>query len=328
VETRLDTRRVEAFARRMTGQLNEAMLVLLTSIAHQTGLFDVMAALPAATSEAIAAAAGLDERYVREWLSAMVVGRIVDYDGVRGTYRLPPEHAASLTRAAGAANLARRALRVAALAELETEIVDRFRRGGGLPSTAFARLQALKEAEIDEQEFNLIAALATQWPEIVARLDEGIDVLVLRASARPNVDRLAARFPASRFTLTVANDPIAIAAQDLIIAWEVLAAHGDPMTLLRAVRSSLRPNGSFLCIEMAASSNLADNVDRACAPLLYATSTMQNLPLSLATGKTALGIMWGDERARQMLAEAGFGSISACPLGADQCQVCLVTSPA
>jgi hypothetical protein len=50
-------------------------------------------------------------------------------------------------------------------------------------------------------------------------------------------------------------------------------------------------------------------------------STMQSLPLSLAAGGTALGIMWGEERARQMLAEAGFGPIVAKPMGADQCQV-------
>src|SRR5262245_25167711 len=116
----------------MTAQLNEAMLALLTSIAHQTGLFDAMADLPPATSPAIAAAAGLDERYVRECLGAMVAGRIVDYDGVRATYRLPPEHAASLTRAAGPANLARRAPRVAALAQLEEELVHRFKDGRGL----------------------------------------------------------------------------------------------------------------------------------------------------------------------------------------------------
>ena len=36
----------------------------------------------------------------------MTVGRIVDYDAADKTYSLPPEHAASLTRAAGPGNLA------------------------------------------------------------------------------------------------------------------------------------------------------------------------------------------------------------------------------
>jgi len=39
---------------------------------HRLGLFDAMADMPAAGSEAIAARCGLNERYVREWLGAMV----------------------------------------------------------------------------------------------------------------------------------------------------------------------------------------------------------------------------------------------------------------
>src|SRR5437867_6976640 len=48
------------------------------------------------TSEQIAQAAGLHERYVREWLAALVTGHIVTYDTAHGTYALPLEHAASL----------------------------------------------------------------------------------------------------------------------------------------------------------------------------------------------------------------------------------------
>jgi DNA-binding IclR family transcriptional regulator len=57
--------------------------------------------MPAAGSEAIAARCGLNERYVREWLGAMVSSGVVDYDPRDGTYALPPEHAAFLTRAEG-----------------------------------------------------------------------------------------------------------------------------------------------------------------------------------------------------------------------------------
>ena len=45
-----------------------------------------MADLPAAGSEAIAAHSGLNERYVREWLGAMVAGEVVDYEPRDGTY--------------------------------------------------------------------------------------------------------------------------------------------------------------------------------------------------------------------------------------------------
>jgi hypothetical protein len=75
--TDLDQAKAEAFAEHMVGVLNEGAIALMTSIGHRTGLFDVMAGLPSSTSEQIASAANLSERYVREWLAAMVVGRTV-----------------------------------------------------------------------------------------------------------------------------------------------------------------------------------------------------------------------------------------------------------
>jgi DNA-binding IclR family transcriptional regulator len=58
----------------------------------------MIAELGPATGEAIAERAGLNERYVREWLGAMVTGEVVEYDAAERRYHLPAEHAASLTR--------------------------------------------------------------------------------------------------------------------------------------------------------------------------------------------------------------------------------------
>ena len=65
----IDVTKAEEFAGRMLGVLNSGMLTLLISIGHQVRLFDTMAAGEAGTSAEIATAAGLDERYVREWLA-------------------------------------------------------------------------------------------------------------------------------------------------------------------------------------------------------------------------------------------------------------------
>ena len=77
--------------------------------------------------------AKLKERYVREWLGAMVVGDVVTYDPSDKTYRLPPEHAACLTRAAGPDNLPNVAQLVTLLGNVEEGIVQSFRNGGGVP---------------------------------------------------------------------------------------------------------------------------------------------------------------------------------------------------
>ncbi|MGI8627389.1 MAG: hypothetical protein ACR2J5_12585 [Geodermatophilaceae bacterium] len=91
----------ERFADHMVGVLNDAAVALMTSIGHQVGLFHVMAQLAPSTSQEVADAAGLQERYVREWLGAVTTGRIVRHDPKTSTYWLPAEHAACLTRSRG-----------------------------------------------------------------------------------------------------------------------------------------------------------------------------------------------------------------------------------
>ena len=76
----------EEFSGRMVAALDGASLTILISVGHQTGLLDTMARLEPATSAQIAEAAGLNERYVREWLGGMTTGHIVDYDAGNGTY--------------------------------------------------------------------------------------------------------------------------------------------------------------------------------------------------------------------------------------------------
>jgi hypothetical protein len=132
----MDEGKAEAFAGRMLDVLNGGAIALMTSVGHRTGLFDAMAGVEAATSGEIAARAGRDERYVREWLGAMVVGRIVEHEPETGRYRLPPEHAAFLTRTAAPDNLSAFAQYVPLLGAVEDRIVECFERGGGVPYDA------------------------------------------------------------------------------------------------------------------------------------------------------------------------------------------------
>jgi len=129
----LDETKLEAFGQRIVDALNESGLMLAMSIGYRTKLLDSMAGMAPATSTEIAVKAGLDERYVREWLGAMVTGRVIDYDPENKAYTLPAEHAACLTRAAGADNLAMFAQYIPMMAQVEDPILDCFHNGGGVP---------------------------------------------------------------------------------------------------------------------------------------------------------------------------------------------------
>ena len=99
-ETQFDQPKAEAFAETIAATVNSGAVAVMLSIGHRTGLFDTMAGIPPASSTRIAEHAELAERYVREWLAAMVAAGIVEHEPGDRTYHLPPEHAACLEQRA------------------------------------------------------------------------------------------------------------------------------------------------------------------------------------------------------------------------------------
>ncbi len=65
------------------------MLTLAIGLGHRTGLYDALAQLEPSTSEEIAERAGLQERYVLEWLAGQLAAGIVAHDPEAGTWWLP-----------------------------------------------------------------------------------------------------------------------------------------------------------------------------------------------------------------------------------------------
>ena len=333
VET-FDEARSSAFVDRYLGALNDASLMLMVSIGHRTGLFDAMDGRPPATSEQIAADAALDERYVREWLGAMVTGKVVEYDPDRRTYRLPPEHARWLTRRVSPENLAVTAQWFSVLGHVESEIVEKFKHGGGVHYHCFSRFHEVMAAESAQ---TVVAALNEHIlplaPQLEARLEAGIDVLDIGCGSGKAACALAEVYPNSRFTgYDVCEDPIATARQeaqqrgltnvtfetrdithldqhetyDLVTAFDVIHDQKAPDTVLCNVHAILRSGGTLLMQDISASSYVEKNVDHPIGTFLYTISTMHCMTVSLAQGGKGLGTVWGEELALKMLAEAGF----------------------
>jgi 2-polyprenyl-3-methyl-5-hydroxy-6-metoxy-1,4-benzoquinol methylase len=335
---------VEAFGTRLVGMFDEAGAALMTSIGHRTGIFDAMARLPPATSEEIAREAGLEERYVREWLGAMTTSRVVEYDAAHARYRLPPAHAALLTRAATPNNFAVYAQYVALLGSVEDRIVECFRRGGGVPYSGFARFHEVMAEDSGQSVVGALDAIVALVPGLDEDLRAGISVLDVGCGSGRALVALAARYPQSRFTghdlseqaigsaraaaaerglrnvafeTRDAAAPPGAERHQLVTAFDAIHDQADPAAVLRAIRASLAEDGVFLMQDIRASSALERNLDHPLAPFLYAVSVMHCMTVSLAQGGAGLGTMWGEERARRMLADAGFGEVSVHALPHD-----------
>ena len=333
----LDPGRVEDFGNRVLDAINGGALAMMLSIGHRTGLFDVMAKLPPAASGRIAEEAGLSERYVREWLGAMVTGRVVEFDAHAGTYHLPPEHAASLTREARPGNMAVTCQWIPLLGSIEDEIVECFERGGGVPYSSYDRFHAVMAEESDQTVVAaLIDSILPTVPGLVERLEQGIDVLDVGCGSGRALSLLAATYPRSRFAgYDFSEEGIAVANQnardgglrnlrfeqkdaaameeegcfDLITAFDAIHDQARPDRVLDAIARALAPDGVFLMQEIAGSSHVDRDVDHPAGTFLYTVSCMHCMTVSLADGGAGLGAMWGSETATRMLREAGFRDV-------------------
>jgi SAM-dependent methyltransferase len=330
----IDQAKSDAFAHQMLGMLNHAALSLMMSIGQKTRLFDTMSSMAPATSEQIASAAGLRERYVREWLGAMVTGRVIEYDPARGTYHLPGEHAAWLTRDAGTNNMAFQAQYIVMLANVQEDIVDCFSRGGGVPYSSFPDFQRLMAEESTQVvDSSLLQVTLPLIPGLLERLQAGIDVADIGCGSGYALNIMAQAFPMSRFAgYDFSQDGIAAAQAesrrlgltntrfevrdvsrldvpehyDFITAFDSIHDQARPAEVLEAIAKALRPGGVFLMVDIRASSLLEENMEHPLAPFLYTISCNHCMTVSLAGDGAGLGTMWGEQVACQMLRDAGF----------------------
>ena len=99
-------------------------------------------------------------------------------------------------------------------------------------------------------------------------------------------------------------------AFDLVTAFDVIHDQAQPRQVLRHLVTALKPGGTFLMVDIKAATDVQDNMQHPMAPFLYTSSTMHCMTVSLAQGGEGLGAMWGEQKAVELLGEAGFEDIT------------------
>ena len=333
----LDEARIEEFASRLLGTYTDSMVALMIDLAHRTGLLEALAAGPG-TSTGLAERAGLQERYVRECLGALVTARIVTFEPGSRRYLLPVEHTVCLT-GPGPLNLAPMARVGTELGRHLDAVATAFREGGGVPYEAFRpeftdMMDGVSRGLFDSQLVDGILPLAG---DLVDRLAAGIRVADLGCGTGHAVTVMGRAFPRSTFVgYDLSTDAIDVARAeaaelelsnaafevldvadlpsdppfDAMWAFDAIHDQADPAGVLARAHAALTADGTFLMMDIKAASDLEDNLDNPFAPWLYGVSTLHCLTVSLARGGAGLGTVWGERVARQLLADTGFMDVA------------------
>jgi SAM-dependent methyltransferase len=184
---------------------------------------------------------------------------------------------------------------------------------------------------------SLIGVTLPLVPGLIDKLKAGIEVADVGCGAGHAINLMAQAFPRSRFTgydfseegiglgkaeaaaVGISNSSFEVrdAAQlgiserfDFMTIFDAVHDQAFPDKMLKSVYDALKPGGDLLCVDVAASSDLAGNMDNPMAPGLYAISTLHCMTVSLAYGGVGLGTVWGEQKALEMFTQAGFKGIS------------------
>ena len=338
----------QSFSEKMTHILNYGAVNLAMAIGYRIGLFDVMDTFETAQSAAdISDRAGLNPRYVKEWLAIMVIAEIVELtvseDG-KNLYHLPKQHGDLITRRAGNSNLGVYTQEIPLLTACAMEpVIEGFSSGEGVTYDHYPEFQAfmsqLANAKHREVLVNKFLPSVDNG-RTLKRLKSGIRVCDLGCAEGVAVTIMAKSFPQSSFIgIDISSEAIEVARRearlqqienlkfleidaadlfdhkelegffDYVTAFDAIHDQTRPGDALLGVNHILSPEGLFSMVDIAASSNLADNLELPMGPFLYTVSLMHCMPVGLVNGGSGLGMMWGREKAVEMLENAGFRKV-------------------
>lgn len=344
----------EALTERLFSSFLGGMEMVSVYIGDRLGLYAALAFGDPKTPDELAAAAGIHERYAREWLEQQALAgflRVDDEsvpDGER-RYSLPREYREVLLDERSLSFMAPLAQGLVACTLPVHRLLEAYRRGDGIPFGDFGQDLHEMQARFTRPMFEQL--LAREWIGSVPALRERLesdpparvaDVAcglgrssIAIASGYPKVtvdgidlddasiararEILAGSGVEHRVSFDVrdAADPRLAGRYDLAIIFEALHDMSRPVDALRAIRGLLADGGAlFIGDERTADrfSLDAGDVER----MLYAFSVTHCLPAGMTGDDPAgTGTVMRADTVEQYARDAGFGHFEVLPIEND-----------
>jgi SAM-dependent methyltransferase len=345
-----DVARRDALAERLFEAAVGALEVLSIHLGHRLGLYAELAGGGPASGGELAARAGIDRRYAREWLEQQAVAGFLEVaeegDAEARRFALPAAHIEVLAEPDSLAFVAPLGSLLAGIGGAIDEVAEAYRTGAGVPYSRYgadfrsgqgainrpvfvhelpgwiaglpgvgARLRAgepLKIADVACGQGFSTVSIARAFP---AAHVEGFD---LDAASVADARRAAADAGAAvRFTEIDAGGLAARGPFDLVCILEALHDMAHPADALAAARTALAPGGGVLVVDERVAESFeapGDPVER----IMYGWSITHCLPASRAEADSeALGTALRADVVRDLARRAGFADAEVLPVEHD-----------
>ncbi|MBA2754882.1 MAG: methyltransferase domain-containing protein [Chloroflexia bacterium] len=333
----LDMDKIHTFAFKVLGDFTAAQMGTLSVIADRLGLWAHLAEAGPVSSAAFAERAGINERYAREWLSAMACHGYIEYDDGAKRFSMTPEQAFCLVNRDSPLYLGS----LFGMAPTSWSNVDllteSFKHGGGVPQERFGNEFWCGFERFTRTGFrnNLVQDWIPAMPEVDATLRAGGSVADVGCGNGQALLFLAQGYPAATLVgfdnyapaIEAANENARAAgladrvryevrdvtqgipgSYDLITTFDVVHDMPRPRPAMQEIHKALKPDGTYFVLEFNFSSDLQSNIDHplGIGAFGYSASTNYCMTQALAVGGEGTGTCMGEEKARELAAEGGF----------------------
>lgn len=310
-------------------------------LGRELGLYEALS--EARTFDQLAAAAGIDQRYAREWLEQQATAGLVNVDDPDSpaherVFSLPARHRDVLVDVDSPFHVGPIVEMVVGISHVIDAVATAYRTGEGVPYAEYGSTFRQGQGGINRPAF--VNDLVDPWlvesvPEVVARLEGGGRVADLGCGVGWSTLALARAFPEASVVgidsdeasiidarANAASSPVsptfvtADAATlgddgpfDLVLLLEALHDLAQPVEILRQARSALAVDGALVVADEKVADTFQPNGD-VIERMMFGWSVLHCLPAARAEeNSAAIGTVLREGVLRQMALSAGFSTV-------------------
>lgn len=335
----------EVFLEKVFGDIAGAYTTIMCCIGDKLNLFKHLESNGPLSSNELANISNINERYAREWLLALSSAGYLIYNPQTQEFSLPPEHAPVLTHEGGPIFLA--GIFQQYLAEIRNidKLIDKFKSGGGISLDEYHEDEFIGMERMTASWFENL--LLNEWipavPEIKKKLEKGIKVADIGCGRGRAVLKLAQAFPNSKFIgydvvksaidyansiassqglenrisfrqLDITNGIPEKEHFDLITTFDAIHDLPDPQAALSSINKALKPDGTYLWLEINSKDKPEDNFSP-IGTLLYSSSIVYCMTTSLASNGSGIGTLgMPPSKVKEYSEKAGFSHVKKLPV--------------